>query len=164
MAQKARVIGAAGTGKTTELLRIMEGAKAAIGGDPMKIGLMSFTRAARQEAAERAGKAWDVEPERLMKEGWIRTGHAICHRQLGIEPGQMITESKADQKWVADQFGVHLTTAIDGDNSNQVWIGDARVAWSLNAWQYHRVTLMPLDETVRHLRDQIGRASCRERV
>jgi len=132
----------------------MEGAKAKTGGDPMSIGLMSFTRAARQEAAERAGKAWDIEPEVLTHDGWIRTGHAICHRQLGIEPGQMITDSKADQKWVADQFGVHLSTAIDGDNSNQVWIGDTRVAWSLNAWQYHRVTLMPLDEVIRHFRER----------
>jgi|DEB0MinimDraft_6_1074348.scaffolds.fasta_scaffold02926_4 superfamily I DNA/RNA helicase len=131
----------------------MEGAKAATGGDPTSIGLLSFTRAARQEAAERAAKAWSVPPEMLTQEGWIRTGHSICYRQLGVESKQMISESKADQTWVANQFGVNLSTSVDSDSCNQVWIGDARVSWSLNAWQYHRVTLLPLDEVVRRMSD-----------
>jgi len=129
----------------------MEGAKTATGDDPRNIGLMTFTRGARQEAAERAGKAWNIEPEELTQEGWIRTGHSICYRQLNVESSQMLTDKKADQKWIADIFGVRLSTSVDGDSSSQMWIGDPRVSWSLNAWQYHRVTLLPLEEVVRRM-------------
>ena len=132
----------------------MEGAKQKVGGDALDIGLMSFTRAARQEAADRAGKAWNIDPDILTKDGWIRTGHSICYRQLGVQSGQMITDKKSDLQWLADTFGVRLSTNIDDESANQVWIGDARVAWSLNAWQYHRVTLMPLDEVVRRMRER----------
>jgi len=131
----------------------MEGAKQATGGNPHEIGLMSFTRAARQEAAERAGEAWGIDPDSLTKDGWIRTGHSICYRQLGVQTGQLLTDSKADQGWVAECFGVRLSTTLDENSANQVWIGDARVAWSLNAWQYHRVTLMPLDEVIKRMRE-----------
>ena len=131
----------------------MEGAKTATGDDPRNIGLMTFTRGARQEAAERAGKAWNIEPEELTQEGWIRTGHSICYRQLNVESSQMLTDKKADQKWIADIFGVRLSTSVDGDSSSQMWIGDPRVSWSLNAWQYHRVTLLPLEEVVRRMSD-----------
>ena len=86
--------------------------------------------------------------ESLTREGYIRTGHSVCHRQLGIQAGQMITDKKEDMKWLADVFGVRLSTSIDDDNSNQVFIGDERVAWCLNVWNLHRVTLMPLQEIV----------------
>lgn len=146
--QIARLIGSAGSGKTTELLRIMEAALPGVGGDPHAIGLLSFTRAARQEASERAASAWQVPVESLTREGYIRTGHSVCYRQLGIQAGQMITDAKADLQWLADVFGVRLSTAIDDDNSNQVFIGDERVSWCLNVWNLHRVTLQPLDKIV----------------
>ena len=146
--QMARLIGSAGSGKTTELIKIMQGALPGVGGNPHAIGLLSFTRAARQEAAERAASAWQVPVESLTRDGYIRTGHSVCHRQLGIQAGQMITDKKADLEWLANGFGVRLSTSIDDDNSNQVFIGDERVAWCLNVWNLHRVTLKPLDKVV----------------
>jgi len=41
--QMARLIGSAGSGKTTELIKIMEGALPGVGGNPHAIGLLSFT-------------------------------------------------------------------------------------------------------------------------
>lgn len=152
----ARVIGAAGSGKTTELLRLMEGALPEVGGDPHAVGLMSFTKAARQEAADRVSSAWNVPVESMTRDGWIRTGHSICYRQLGIEKGQLITDRKEDMQWLADLFKVRLQTALDDESGNQVYIGDERVSWSLNAWQYHRVTLQPLDQVVKRLRELTG--------
>lgn len=38
MAKVARLIGGAGTGKTTELLRIMDGAMGQLGDDPLRLG------------------------------------------------------------------------------------------------------------------------------
>lgn len=148
----ARLIGAPGTGKTTELLRLMEGALPSVGGNPHAIGLMSFTKAARHEAASRVSAAWNVPIDSLTREGWIRTGHSVCYRQLGIESGQLITERKADTEWLAAEFGVPLRTSLDDETGSQVYIGDERVAWSLNAWNYHRVTLEPLDKVVERLR------------
>ena len=151
-AKIARLIGSAGSGKTTELLRLMESALPGVGGDPHAIGLLSFTRAARQEAAERAASAWRLPVESLTRDGYIRTGHSVCYKQLDVQAGQMITDKKADLEWLANGFGVRLSTSIDDDNGNQVFIGDERVSWSLNAWNLHRVTLKPLDKIVEHLR------------
>lgn len=148
----ARLIGSAGSGKTTELLRIMENALPGVGGDPHAIGLLSFTRAARQEAAERASSAWGLPVESLTRDGYIRTGHSVCYKQLAVQAGQMITDKKADLEWLANEFGVRLSSSIDDDNGNQVFIGDERVSWSLNAWNLHRVTLKPLDKVVEMLR------------
>ena len=145
----ARLIGSAGSGKTTELMRIMEGAMPGVGGDPRMIGLLSFTRAARQEFAERASTAHGIPVDTLTREGYIRTGHSLCYRQLSVQAGQMITDCKADIEWLSGEFGVPLRTTLDDDNGNQVYIGDERVSWSLNAWNMHRVTLKPLEDVVR---------------
>ena len=55
--QVARLIGGAGTGKTSELLNIMKAVMSEIGNDPSAIGFASFTRAARAEMVERAAAA-----------------------------------------------------------------------------------------------------------
>lgn len=147
----ARLIGSAGSGKTTELIKIMEGARSNLSVDPMAIGMMSFTRAARQEVAERASAAWNMPVSMLTRDGYIRTGHSICYRQLGVSSGQLITDKKADMEWLVSKFGVNLKTAIDDDSSSQVYIGDEVVAWCLNAWNLHRVSLTPLEEVVARL-------------
>jgi len=154
--QIARLIGAPGTGKTTELLRLMEGALPSVGGDPNAIGLMSFTKAARQEAASRVSSAWNVPVDSLTRNGWIRTGHSICYKQLGVEAGQMVTDRKADLEWLAEAFSVPLRTSLDDETGSQVFIGDERVAWSLNAWNFHRVSLIPLKEVVERLARSTG--------
>lgn len=148
----ARVIGAAGSGKTTEVLRIMESALPSVGNDPMALGLASFTRAARQEAASRAAAAWNVAEADLTRHGWFRTVHSVCYRQLGIAADQMITDRKADIEWLADTFGVRLSTTLDDEVGSSVYIGDETVAGSLNIWQLHRSSLLPLGDLVRDMR------------
>lgn len=148
----ARLIGAAGSGKTTEVLRIMEQALPSVGNDPMALGLASFTRAARQEAAERAASAWNISESDLTRHGWFRTVHAVCYRQLGIAADQMITDRKADIEWLADTFGVRLSTTLDDEVGSSVYIGDEAVSSSLNIWQLHRSSLRPLSQIVREMR------------
>ena len=53
----ARLIGGAGTGKTTTILSKMELALERLGGNPLRLGFASFTRAARAEAVARARDA-----------------------------------------------------------------------------------------------------------
>lgn len=83
MPDVSRVIGGAGTGKTTHLLNIMEKVLAT-GVDPFQVGFVSFTKAARQEASTRAGEKFDIDPKSLERDGWFRTIHSICYSILGV--------------------------------------------------------------------------------
>lgn len=148
----ARLIGAAGSGKTTELLRVMESALDRLGRDPLRLGLASFTRAARSEAVERAAAAWDVPPDLLSGQGWFRTVHSTCRRCLGIDTAQIITDRQKDVEWVSNALGVKLSTDIDEDSGGTRFIGDPTVAAALNCWQLSRSAMMPLEEVARRVR------------
>lgn len=150
--QVARLIGGAGTGKTTELLRIMEAALPSLGNDPLRLGFASFTRAARAEAVDRAAKAWGISPSTLDGDGWFRTVHSTVKRCLGISGQQLVTDSKADVEWISNALGVKLSTSLDDDEGRQRFIGDPVVAASLNAWALSKNSLRPLAEIVRRAR------------
>lgn len=147
----ARLIGAAGSGKTTELLRIMESALPKLGGDPLRLGFASFTRAARAEAVGRAAAAWNVNPSLLDGEGWFRTVHSTARRCLGLEPGQLIGNAVADTEWISNALGVKVSTSIDEDTGRQKFVGGQEGA-ALTCWERARNTLQPLDEVVRRMR------------
>lgn len=147
----ARLIGAAGSGKTTELLRIMEAALPKLGGDPLRLGFASFTRAARAEAVSRAAAAWNVAPSMLDGEGWFRTVHSTAKRCLGIGPGQLIGNAVADTEWISNALGVKVSTSIDEDTGRQKFVGGQEGA-ALTCWDRARATLMPLEEVVRRMR------------
>jgi DNA helicase-2/ATP-dependent DNA helicase PcrA len=148
----ARLIGAAGSGKTTELLRIMEGALPKLGNDPLRLGFASFTRAARAEAVGRASVAWGVDPSLLEGQGWFRTVHSTCKRCLDVQPGQLIGDTQKDLEWISNSLGVRLSTELDDEVGRQRFIGDPVVAASLNCWSLCRSSLLPLAEVVRRMR------------
>jgi DNA helicase-2/ATP-dependent DNA helicase PcrA len=148
MKQVARLVGGAGTGKTTELLGVMEAAKAALGGSPFSIGFASFTRAARAEAVSRASAAWEVPPEVLSKDGWFKTVHGTAHKMLKIEKGQLIDDSKASQRWVADALRVDVRVIMDDDSGYSIYAGDTAAAGALNCWEISRARVEPLKETI----------------
>lgn len=147
----ARLIGAAGSGKTTELLRIMEGALPKLGGNPLQLGFASFTRAARAEAVGRAAAAWNVPPSLLDGEGWFRTVHSTARRCLALEPGQLIGNAVADTEWISNALGVKVSTSIDDDTGRQKFVGGQEGA-ALTCWERARNTLQPLGEVVRKMR------------
>lgn len=149
--QIARLIGAAGSGKTTELLRIMEAALPRLGNDPLRLGFASFTRAARAEAVGRAAAAWNVPHGLLDSEGWFRTVHSTAKRCLGIEKGQLLGGSAADTAWISNALGVRVSTTIDEDTGQQRYVGGQEGA-ALNCWDKTRNTLLPLEEVVRKMR------------
>lgn len=147
MVKIARLVGGAGTGKTTELLRVMEGAKSALGGSPFALGFTSFTRAARAEAVGRAAQAWGVPAETLSQDGWFRTVHSICYRQLDIKKHQILDESKESSEWIAKSIGVNVRSVMDEDTGYSRYQADSTdrsAAFALNCWQVARARLEPL--------------------
>lgn len=166
--QVARLVGGAGTGKTTELLRIMEGAKAALGGSPFAIGFTSFTRAARSEAVDRASAAWNVPGEVLSQDGWFRTVHSIAYRQLGIKKGEIIDDSKSSAQWVADALKVDVRTIIDEDSGYMRYTGERQAAAALNIWEQSRSRMEPIEVTIRRAarlgEDVPSFAACKQHI
>lgn len=102
-----KIIGGAGTGKTTKLMRVLESLIQA-GIDPLEIGFASFTKIAVLTAAERAAETLGMERELLTENGWYRTLHASCYHILGLKQNQLLTDSESSSKWLEDTFGMPL--------------------------------------------------------
>lgn len=148
----ARLIGSAGSGKTTALLEIMEKALERLGNDPLRLGFASMTRAARAEAVGRASRAWGVPEALLSGDGWFRTVHSTCLRCLQVPKGSLLGGTKADDQWIADALGVTISTALDEDTGTPTYTGDPSVASALRCWERARATLQPLAEVARRER------------
>jgi DNA helicase-2/ATP-dependent DNA helicase PcrA len=144
----ARLIGGAGTGKTTELLRIMDAALESLH-DPLRLGFASFTRAARGEAVARAAARWNVDERLLSEQGWFRTIHSTVYRCLQIGHGEIIGNSKADTAWLSEALGVQLATVIAEDTGAESYLGDPVAQASLDCWSLARASLTPLTEIAR---------------
>ena len=152
MLQTLRAIGGAGTGKTSLMKATAEKALARpeMGGNHLALGYSSFTRAARLEAAVRCGTAWGVPPEELMQQGWFRTAHSVCFRQLGVSRGEMIGGNKQDEQWVSEAVGSDVAFALNDDEEGGIAIyqGDPVAAAALNYWSLARNVWRPLREVV----------------
>jgi DNA helicase II / ATP-dependent DNA helicase PcrA len=147
-----RAIGGAGTGKTTLMKETAEKALARpeMGGNPFALGYSSFTRAARLEAAVRCGTAWGVPPEELMKDGWFRTAHSVCYKQLDVRKGEVLGSKVEDQRWVSEAVGSEVSFAVDDDEDGGValYTGDPVAAAALNYWSLARNLCVPLRTVV----------------
>lgn len=141
----ARLIGGAGTGKTTELLSIMAKTIEA-GVSPWDIGFVSFTRAARGEAASRAAQQFGLDQAALEKDGWFRTLHAVCYRALGEEKGKLITGCKESREWLSGvlQCDPGDVEGDDQDFSEAFSESHTDAGAALRLWHSARNRLEPL--------------------
>ena len=142
--QVARLIGGAGTGKTTELLGIMKSVLEQIGDTPSAIGFASFTTAAREEMVNRAAAAFDCHPSMLDKHGWFRTVHSTCFKMLDLKTEQMLTRDDKASKWIADRLRVSVSWKKVGDSGYAACVGDDEAAASLTLWDIARSRIVPL--------------------
>lgn len=142
----ARLIGGAGTGKTTELLRIMslviEG-----GIQPHDIGFVSFTRAARSEAATRAADKFGCKVDELQRSGWFRTLHSVCYRCLGAGDDLIIEDKKESREWLENalQAPVSYGEASEDDLGIVGAPPKSDAAVALAIWHAARNRLEPYD-------------------
>lgn len=83
------LLGPPGTGKTTKLINLMS-EYLAKGVKPEKIGFMSFTKQATEEARGRAMIRFGLKAEDLP---YFRTLHSLCFSQLGMSPSRVMGRS-----------------------------------------------------------------------
>lgn len=121
MAATIRVLlGSAGTGKTSRVLTLLDEAIERTGARPENVLFASLTRAARKEAADRAGARWGVSADLLMKTFWFRTVHAVAYRAAA---GDLLTDSADDRKWVARVMGEHAPVLAKWDAARMSMAG-----------------------------------------
>jgi DNA helicase-2/ATP-dependent DNA helicase PcrA len=153
MPETAKLIGAAGSGKTHELLSIMDKVISS-GIDPREIGFVSFTRAARKEASGRAADKFGCKVEDLEQHGWFRTLHSTANRCLGGNKGELITGNKGDRTWLEEIFQESMGEVKMSEDDEIIpdsgfsWDSPARV--SLWLWGTARQTLSPFEEVWRN--------------
>lgn len=97
------MLGPPGTGKTTTLLNIVD-EELAKGTKPNRIGYVSFSKRAAEEAMTRAMKRFSLNRDDLP---YFQTLHSMCYRQLGIRSGQMLVGPKLTE--FAEHAGIRVT-------------------------------------------------------
>lgn len=109
-----KIFGSPGTGKTTELLRILE-EKIAEGFKANKIGFFSFTRRAIKEARSRVIKKFKLSEDDLE---YFRTIHSLCYRALNINSGQVFKGERI--KEFSELVRVEMSGVSEEDNSGLI--------------------------------------------
>ncbi len=147
MTTAARTIGGPGAGKTYRALDIVGMCLEEVIRDPLKIGFVSFTRTARQEAAQRAASKFNLKASTLEKEGWFRTLHSCCYRCLGITDGEILTGTADDNKWLKEALNDESARfgGRDADDYFTAPPGYGPIEKALGMWDTARNRLVPLE-------------------
>lgn len=139
-----KILAGPGAGKTRTLIGL---ADAAVQGGRMaeEVGFVSFSRAAVDEARDRATLALDLPAKRF---AWWRTLHSTAYRLLGVRRSQLVTEERLGE--FTRSYGYHFTAQDEPDPDDVALLarpnerdGDQLVAW----YDWYRHTLQPDVET-----------------
>ncbi len=143
----ARTIGGPGAGKTTRQTDIMGKCLETVVADPFQIGFVSFTRAARQAASQKAAQKFNVQASELEKHGWFRTLHSVAYRSLKVAEGELVLGTAADNEWLRDATGDEKFS-MSGRGADEDYIANgishSRAGKALALWDAARNRLCPL--------------------
>lgn len=146
MTQIARLIGGAGTGKTTELMRILDGVLQR-GVDPLQVGFVSFTKAARREASSRAAYQFGGSGDQLEQDGWFRTLHSVCFRCLGESRDSTLGDDKESLKWLEESLQTEVGKPLGAESLEESdFEASTDAGVSLSLWSAARNRLEPLQK------------------
>lgn len=146
--------GPPGTGKTTRVLDLLD-TELQAGVPPEEIAFTSFTRAATQEAAQRAAERFRLPLERFP---WFRTLHSVGFRLLGLRRNQVY--QREHHREFCRRYHYQLTWRDQGVEDD--WLGapvrrtrddNLRAA---HEWSLHR--MISLEESWRRGPVRVDRA------
>jgi ATP-dependent DNA helicase UvrD/PcrA len=129
------ILGPPGTGKTRSLLEEVEG-ELGRGTRPERIGYVSFTQRAAEEAATRAREKFGMDKDRLPH---FRTLHSMCYRALGLRSGDVLEGRALDE--FARSVGVRITGRVSQDGTTSGFDRGDRLLFMENL---SRVRCLPL--------------------
>jgi len=133
------ILGGPGAGKTTRLIAEVE-QYLQQGVDPARIAFVSYTKAAANEARERAQAAFSLREKDLP---YFRTVHSLCFRELGLRRADVL--GPADWRELSTLLGVQFTghTAGPGELPGETRnLGDQ----CIGLIDYARATQQPLED------------------
>jgi len=130
------VLGGPGCGKTTELIRIIEGYLSK-GVKPNRIGYLAFTRKAANEARDRVMKKFGFDEEDIP---YFRTIHSLAFKALGVGADAVMNKKLFTQ--FAEYAGLELSVASEDDFFVQTTQDDKAIA----ALSLARITRRPLED------------------
>jgi DNA helicase-2/ATP-dependent DNA helicase PcrA len=136
------VLGPPGTGKTKTLLDAVE-AELAAGTPPDRIGFVTFTRRAAEEAVARASSRFRLERRQLPH---FRTLHSMCFRQLGLTPGDVLDTQRLQREF-SPYAGVELTGRWGEDGAFHGYAEGDRLLFMENLARVRGVPLRSLHNT-----------------
>jgi DNA helicase-2/ATP-dependent DNA helicase PcrA len=140
-------LGPPGTGKTTRLIRIVQGLLEQ-GIPPDRIGYITFTRRGAQEAIDRTSAALGLDRRDLR---YFRTIHSLAMRWLGLPSGSVMEGDRMQE--FAEHIGERITGRLSQDDGT--WAGYDRGDRMLFMDNLARIRRQPLRELYEHDHDDL---------
>jgi len=146
---KTIILGPPGTGKTTELLNLVD-KELKKGVDPTRIGYFSFTKKAATEAATRAAEKFKLDVKRDLYN--FSTLHSLAFRVLQLSRNKVMQEE--DYKDFGKKCGFPITIKkVIFDNSNGLFNSDNEYLEVIDKARASMVDLMDLYDKHQHYLD-----------
>lgn len=133
------ILGPPGCGKTTTLLERVD-AELAAGTPPDRIGYLSFTRRAADEAVKRACEKFNLERKQLP---WFRTIHSLCFAALGLRKDDVLNGVKLTRDF-AEFARVKITCKWSDDGTLNGFEPGDRALFIDNLARVNMVPLMTM--------------------
>jgi superfamily I DNA/RNA helicase len=129
-------LGPPGTGKTTKLLDTVD-QEMVNGVPPDRIGFMTFTKRAVEEAISRAAARFSLPRAKFR---YFNTLHSAAFRHLGLTPSQVFSGKNIRE--FGSEYGYELHGSLSDDGTYSSFYGDDLILFFEN---YARITQRPIE-------------------